>query len=39
MDIMTGKADGQQMFMEQRYKVKGDLSLLIQMNQLFGRIA
>jgi len=39
MDIMTGKADGQQMFMEQRYKVKGDLSLLMQMNQLFGRIA
>lgn len=39
MDIMTGKADGQQMFMEQKYKVKGDLSLLMQMNQLFGRTA
>jgi putative sterol carrier protein len=37
MDIMTGKASGQQMFMEQKYKVKGDLSLLMRMNQLFGR--
>jgi hypothetical protein len=36
---MTGKAAGQQMFMEQRYKVKGNLSLLMRMNQLFGRIA
>ena len=24
IDIMTGKADGQQMFMEQKYKVDGD---------------
>jgi multimeric flavodoxin WrbA len=37
MDIMTGKADGQQMFMEQKYKVSGDFSLLLRMNQLFGR--
>jgi hypothetical protein len=37
MDIMTGKADGQQMFMEQKYKVGGDLSLLMRMNQLFGK--
>jgi multimeric flavodoxin WrbA len=37
MDIITGKADGQQMFMEQKYKVFGDLSLLLRMNQLFGR--
>jgi putative NADPH-quinone reductase len=37
MDIMTRKADGQQMFMEQKYKVFGDLSLLLRMNQLFGR--
>jgi multimeric flavodoxin WrbA len=37
MDIMTGKADGQQMFMAQKYKVKGDLSLLIRMNQIFGK--
>ena len=33
MDIMTGKADGQQMFMEQKYKVNGDLSLMIQLFQ------
>ena len=37
MDIMTGKADGQQMFMEQKYRVKGDFSLLMRMKQLFGR--
>lgn len=37
MDVMTGKADGQQMFMEQKYKVRGDLSLLIGMNKLFGK--
>ena len=35
-DIMSGKADGQQMFMGQKYKASGDLSLLIRMNQLFG---
>ena len=33
MDIMTGKADGQQMFMEQKYKVNGDLSLMMQLFQ------
>ena len=33
MDIMTGKADGQQIFMEQKYKVDGDLSLMIQLFQ------
>jgi multimeric flavodoxin WrbA len=37
MDIMTGKADGQKMFMEQRYRVKGDLSLLIGMGKLFAK--
>jgi putative sterol carrier protein len=36
MDILTGKADGQQMFIEQKYKVTGDLSLLLRLNQLFG---
>ena len=29
MDIMTRKADGQQMFMDQKYKVNGDLALMI----------
>ena len=33
MDIMTGKADGQQMFMEQKYTVSGDLELMIQLFQ------
>jgi multimeric flavodoxin WrbA len=37
MDIMTGKADGQQMFMAQKYKVTGDFSLLMRMNQIFGK--
>jgi len=36
MDILTGKADGQQMFMDQKYTVEGDLELLMQMGQLFG---
>jgi putative sterol carrier protein len=31
MDIMTGKVDGQRMFTEQKYKVDGDLSLMIQL--------
>jgi hypothetical protein len=29
MDIMTHKADGQQMFLDQKYQVKGDLALMI----------
>jgi multimeric flavodoxin WrbA/putative sterol carrier protein len=37
MDIVTGKADGQRLFMEQKYKVNGDLSLLMRMSQLFGK--
>jgi multimeric flavodoxin WrbA len=36
MDIMTGKADGQKLFMEQKYQIKGDLSLLLRMKELFG---
>ena len=35
-DIITGKADGTQMLMEQKYTAEGDLSLLMKMNQLFG---
>jgi len=34
---MTGKSDGQQMFMEQKYKAQGDLGLLMRMNQIFGK--
>ncbi|PKN30987.1 MAG: hypothetical protein CVU64_00635 [Deltaproteobacteria bacterium HGW-Deltaproteobacteria-21] len=37
MDIMTGKADGQQMFMDQKYRATGDFSLLIRLSQLFGK--
>jgi len=36
MDIITGKADGQQMFMTQEYTATGDLNLLIRMSELFG---
>ena len=39
MDIMTGKADGQEMFMAQKYKVQGDLSLLMRMSQVLGNKA
>lgn len=31
MDIMTGKADGNQTLMDQKYRVSGDLSLLMQL--------
>jgi multimeric flavodoxin WrbA len=37
MDIMTGKRDGQQAFLGQQYKTKGDLSLLMRMAELFGK--
>lgn len=36
MDIMTGKADGQRMFMEQRYRASGDFSILLNMKRFFG---
>ena len=36
MDILTKKADGQQLFMEQKYSFKGDVNLLMRMNELFG---
>jgi hypothetical protein len=35
MDILTGKADGQQMFLDQKYTVEGDPALLMQMEQFF----
>ncbi len=37
MDVMTGKADGQQAFMDQKYHVDGDFSLLLKMGSLFGK--
>jgi multimeric flavodoxin WrbA len=33
MDIITRKADGSRMLMEQRYKVEGDLALMMQLFQ------
>jgi putative sterol carrier protein len=33
IDIMNGKLDGQKMFMEQAYKVTGNISLMIQLFQ------
>ena len=36
MDIITGKADGQKMFMEQKYKADGDLTLMLQLFQKEG---
>ncbi len=37
MDILTRKADGQQMFMDQKYSVEGDFELLMKMGEVFGR--
>ena len=37
MDIMTGKADGQEMFFQEKYTVEGDFALMLKMEALFGR--
>ena len=37
MDIMTGKADGGEMFAAEKYAVNGDLELLMKMGELFAR--
>lgn len=37
MDVVTGKSDGQQLFMQQKYSASGDFSLLMRMKELFGR--
>jgi multimeric flavodoxin WrbA len=34
-DILTGKADGAQMFMEQKYTADGDMDLLMKFGKLF----
>ncbi len=36
MDILTGKADGQEMFMQGKYRIEGDLNLLVGMKNFFG---
>lgn len=33
MDIMTGKTDGRQMLLEHKYKISGDMSLMMQLTQ------
>jgi multimeric flavodoxin WrbA len=37
MDVITGRVDGQEMFMQRKYKVQGDLSLLTRMKDLFRK--
>jgi putative sterol carrier protein len=37
MDILTQKADGQKMFIEQKYQVEGDMTMLIKMREIFSR--
>lgn len=37
MDILTGKGDGQQLFLSKAYTVEGDLALLMRFDQIFGR--
>ncbi len=39
MDILTKKADGQQMFLDQQYFVEGDVNLLIRMGDVFGELS
>ncbi len=36
MDVITGQADGQQLFLQQEYRASGDFSLLLRMSELFG---
>ena len=36
MDILTRKADGQRLFMENKYAVSGDISILMRMGDFFG---
>ena len=36
MDIMTGKADGQEMFFQEKYTVEGDFELMMKMEAMFG---
>ncbi len=36
MDVLTGKTDGQQAFMDKKYTVDGNFDLLFRMGELFG---
>ena len=33
---MTGKADGQEMFFQEKYTVEGDFDLMMKMEEIFG---
>ena len=37
LKISRGELNGQQAFMDGRYKVEGDMNLLLKMNRLFSR--
>jgi putative sterol carrier protein len=37
MDILTGKGDGQKLFLSKAYTVEGDLALLMRFDQIFGQ--
>lgn len=37
VDIMIGKVEGNKMFMEQKFKASGDLSILMRMSQFFKK--
>ncbi|MBW1680791.1 MAG: NAD(P)H-dependent oxidoreductase [Deltaproteobacteria bacterium] len=37
MDVITGRADGRQAFLEGKYRVSGDAGLLMRMSEFFGR--
>ncbi len=37
LDIMAGKKNGQQSFLDNQYRVQGDFSLLMRMAQFFGK--
>jgi len=36
LDIVAGQVDGATAFMEGKYKIEGDLNLLIHMGEWFG---
>lgn len=38
MDVTTGKSDGKWLFMKRKYKATGNMSLLLHMKKLFGRV-
>lgn len=37
MDIMTGKADGQEMFFQEKYTVEGNFELMMKMEEMFRK--